>query len=226
MRAYQETDTPSSRRSTLSFIPFQPSTHSSPGGRPMTGANTERLRDPMGLYRLGYAGSLLEYPTVRWEEGARTEQDERIVEETPVAIVYNGIPHVVMMATPADLEDFALGFSLTEELIQSPGGPRAASRSSATAGASRSRRPSPSGARRSSPSGPGGSPGRTGLRHLRRGRRGRGAQANPSGDRRGHHRRRRGSARARGAGRQPAAQRRERRGARRRLGPAPTARSS
>ncbi len=86
----------------------------------MTGANTERLRDPMGLYRLGYAGPLLEYHTVRWDGATRTEQDERIVEETPVAIVYNGIPHVVMMATPADLEDFALGFSLTEELIQSP----------------------------------------------------------------------------------------------------------
>lgn len=86
----------------------------------MTGANIERLRDPMGLHRLGYAGSLLEYPTVRWEGETRTEQDERIVEETPVAIVYNGIPHVVMMATPTDLEDFALGFSLTEELIQSP----------------------------------------------------------------------------------------------------------
>ncbi len=112
----------------------------------MTGANTERLRDPMGLYRLGYAGSLLQYPTVRWEEGARTEQDERIVEETPVAIVYNGIPHVVMMATPADLEDFALGFSLTEELIQPPR-TSSTSRSSATAGGSRFRPPSPSDAR-------------------------------------------------------------------------------
>jgi formate dehydrogenase accessory protein FdhD len=86
----------------------------------MTGANIERLRDPMGLYRLGYAGSLLEHLTVRWDGETKTEQTERIVEETPVAIVYNGIPHVVMMATPADLEDFALGFSLTEELIQSP----------------------------------------------------------------------------------------------------------
>lgn len=86
----------------------------------MTGANIERLRDPMGLHRLGYGGSLLEYPTVRWEGGVRSEQEERIVEETPVAIVYNGLPHVVMMATPADLEDFALGFSLTEELIRSP----------------------------------------------------------------------------------------------------------
>jgi FdhD protein len=75
--------------------------------------------DPLGLYRLGYAGSLLEHPTIRWDGGSRTEQSERIVEETPVAIVYNGLPHVVMMATPADLEDFALGFSLTEELIQS-----------------------------------------------------------------------------------------------------------
>jgi FdhD protein len=85
----------------------------------MTGTDAERFRDPMGLYRLGYAGPLLETDAVRWEGGAWAEQHERIVEETPVAIVYNGIPHVVMMATPTDLEDFALGFSLTEELIES-----------------------------------------------------------------------------------------------------------
>ena len=86
----------------------------------MSGANTERLRDPMGLYRLGYAAPLLETPSVRWEGDAQSAQTEPVVEETPVAIVYNGIPHVVMMATPADLEDFALGFSLTEELIGAP----------------------------------------------------------------------------------------------------------
>jgi FdhD protein len=86
----------------------------------MGGANLERLGDPLGLYRLGYGGTLLEVPATRWEQGKPTELTERVVEETPVAIVYNGIPHVVMMATPTDLEDFALGFSLTEELIQSP----------------------------------------------------------------------------------------------------------
>jgi FdhD protein len=80
----------------------------------------EQMRDPLGLLRLGYAKPLLGHRAVRWEGGISRDSDEQVAEEVPVALVYNGIPHVVMMATPANLEDFALGFSLTEELISTP----------------------------------------------------------------------------------------------------------
>jgi FdhD protein len=53
------------------------------------------------------------------ESGSTEAHRESIAEEVPVAMVYNGLSHVVMMASPVDLEDFALGFSLTEGIIES-----------------------------------------------------------------------------------------------------------
>ena len=57
----------------------------------------------------------------RYRAGGATREDELdwVVEEAPVALEYNGISHATLLATPRDLEELALGFSLTEGIIRS-----------------------------------------------------------------------------------------------------------
>ena len=56
----------------------------------------------------------------RWAQGELTRKTDQVAEEMPIAFVYHGVPHVVMLATPANLEDFAVGFTLSEGLVGKP----------------------------------------------------------------------------------------------------------
>ncbi|MDE2451748.1 MAG: formate dehydrogenase accessory sulfurtransferase FdhD [Gammaproteobacteria bacterium] len=71
----------------------------------------------------GVAGSqavAVELSVERWRQGAVTRERDLVAEEMPVALTYHGVPHVVMLATPADLEDYAVGFTLSEGLVAHP----------------------------------------------------------------------------------------------------------
>lgn len=59
--------------------------------------------------------------TEHFADGRAQATSRALIEEAPVAIEINGLGYAVMMATPTDLEDYALGFCLSEGLIEAPG---------------------------------------------------------------------------------------------------------
>jgi FdhD protein len=59
-------------------------------------------------------------PRQAWRNGSALMGERALAEEVAVAFSYDGAAHAVLMATPDDLEDFALGFTYTEGIITAP----------------------------------------------------------------------------------------------------------
>ena len=71
------------------------------------------------LGALGYMEPTVPHDFTRLNAGQSEDASAALAAEVPVALVYNGRPHVVMMCTPADLEDFGVGFTVTETIAES-----------------------------------------------------------------------------------------------------------
>jgi FdhD protein len=62
-----------------------------------------------------------ERPKLAWRDGRAGPASRLVAEEKAVALSYGGSTYAVMMATPSDLEDFGIGFSITEGIVEQAG---------------------------------------------------------------------------------------------------------
>ena len=77
------------------------------------------MNRPAGLPPAGTRSGAVARPVARDKDVVPGRVSDMVAEEVPVALLYNGEPYAVMLASPIDLQDFGVGFSVSEGLVES-----------------------------------------------------------------------------------------------------------